>query len=46
MVTTSSPGIWKPRRNIERKHLRVDLRRADRLVPHQGLQSLQRDAGA
>lgn len=31
--------------NIERKHLRIDLCRADRLVPHQRLQHLQRDAG-
>ncbi len=34
-----------PCRDIERKHFRVDLRRADRLVSHQALQHLQRDAG-
>lgn len=33
------------RRDIERKHLRIDLRRANRFVAHQALQNLQWYAG-
>lgn len=34
-----------PRSHIQRKHLRIDLSRADRLVPHQRLQLLEWNTG-